>query len=84
MLKVFIHCTTQEFVTPASDLVVTDLFMHLLPGSYDPTLVGCTFFTLKMFLHEIAIATNSESLTHVAKLCSYIPWQKLKIDPSMH
>ena len=42
-----------------SDLVVIDLFMHSLTGMYVcmilRTLLGCTFFTTKEFLHEICI-----------------------------
>ena len=36
-----------------SDLLVTNLFMHALPGTYHSTLLGHTLFTLKVFLHEI-------------------------------
>ena len=36
-----------------SDLVVTNLLIHSLSGTYDSTLLGHTFLTPKVFLHEI-------------------------------
>ena len=36
-----------------SDLVVTNLLIHSLPGIYDSTLPGHAFLTPKVFLHEI-------------------------------
>ena len=39
-----------------SDLVVADLFMHSLPGSYDSTLLGhVLFYTEGAIVHEIVI-----------------------------
>ena len=38
-----------------SDFVVANLFLDLLPGTYDSTLLGYTLFILKVFLHDIYI-----------------------------
>ena len=37
-----------------SDLVVANLLMYIFTSRYDSTLLGCVFFTLKVFLHEIS------------------------------
>ena len=51
-----------------SDLVVASIFMHLLPGMDDSTLLGHVFFTPKVLLHEIII---TEIVPQKVQLCLY-------------